>query len=363
MRKRFLIAGFLIATLSLSGCTKGKNNEVKNTKSQTQSTSQEKNEDEMALEELGIKLVKPKAWQNIEPIVEDSNKMVFNFMSTDDAKYIGEMSKKIQEKSIQNDGKTDSKEQENLIKEYAQRNKEICAIVKIEKNKAKDFLSNEECSKYKKKDKVGELNNYEYYLLYNEQGDESNLSDNGKKEMKAIYDNMNTFKESIKAFDPVKNPVEKKEEKAKEESLKGTISFKSKTLKGKDIDSSIFKENKLTMINIWGTSCMPCIDEMPELEKLSKEVKSNNVNVIGIVADATDDENKALAKEIVDKKEAKFDNITPDKNLSKWIMENVKGTPTTIFVDKDGKIVGNALVGTASKEEYKAQIEKVLGQL
>ncbi|MDO7203808.1 TlpA disulfide reductase family protein [Paraclostridium bifermentans] len=36
------------------------------------------------------------------------------------------------------------------------------------------------------------------------------------------------------------------------------------------------------MINIWGTSCIPCIDEMPELQELSKEVKSKGVNVIGL---------------------------------------------------------------------------------
>ena len=84
------------------------------------------------------------------------------------------------------------------------------------------------------------------------------------------------------------------------------------------------------------------------------------VNVIGVVADTPDEDNEALAKSILDKKGVKFDNIIPDKDLHEWILKNVKGTPTTIFVDKDGKIVSTALVGTASKAEYNAKIDEVL---
>ena len=41
--------------------------------------------------------------------------------------------------------------------------------------------------------------------------------------------------------------------------------FESKTLDGEDVSQDIFSKADLTMVNIWGTFCGPCIKEMPEL--------------------------------------------------------------------------------------------------
>ena len=40
-------------------------------------------------------------------------------------------------------------------------------------------------------------------------------------------------------------------------------------LDGNEVDSSIFADYDLTMINIWATFCNPCLSEMPELAELS----------------------------------------------------------------------------------------------
>ena len=42
-------------------------------------------------------------------------------------------------------------------------------------------------------------------------------------------------------------------------------SFTAQTLDGTEVTQDIFKETDLTMVNIWGTFCGPCIREMPEL--------------------------------------------------------------------------------------------------
>ena len=42
-------------------------------------------------------------------------------------------------------------------------------------------------------------------------------------------------------------------------------------INGNTVDSSIFSEKKLTLVNVWNRGCTPCIDEIPILDKLNKE--------------------------------------------------------------------------------------------
>lgn len=50
-----------------------------------------------------------------------------------------------------------------------------------------------------------------------------------------------------------------------------------------DIDETVFKDYKLTMVNFWEPWCGPCVGEMPELEELYEElVTSGEVNIIGV---------------------------------------------------------------------------------
>lgn len=362
MKRRYLMVGFLIATLALGGCSNIGNKFENNKKvEQTQSNKQE-NSNEKVITDLGIKFSMPKSWEKVgvEGILVNENEMSFQFICTEDNKEISQMSKKIEDQKVENNGKKDKEAEEKLMNLYMEKIKTIGSILKVNKNEAQKILKSDEYSKYSKKDKIGEMNNYEYYFVYNEKIDDKNLSDTSKVEVKSIEGEIKEFKDSIKLVDPQKEETNKKDEKATEQKINGNIDFKSKTIQGKNIDSSIFKNSKLTMINIWATDCGPCVEEMPQLQELYKDVQSENVNVIGVVADTPDEDNELLAKSILDKKGVKFDNIIPDKNLHEWIMKNVKGTPTTIFVDKDGKIVGSALVGSTNKAEYKAKIDEVL---
>ena len=52
--------------------------------------------------------------------------------------------------------------------------------------------------------------------------------------------------------------------------------------------SDIFAEHTLILINIWGSFCGPCMEEMPDLEVLSKEFASKDVAFVGVLGDALD---------------------------------------------------------------------------
>lgn len=142
------------------------------------------------------------------------------------------------------------------------------------------------------------------------------------------------------------------------------IEFATKDIQGKAIDSSIFKNHDLTMINIWGTFCKPCIEEMPDIEMLYWEMKEQKVNIIGIVSDIVDpktaDELTNEAWSIVKKLDVTYPNIIPDAKLTSGLLKKVQLFPTTIFVDSKGRIVGEVIEGACTKQEYQESIMSIL---
>lgn len=124
--------------------------------------------------------------------------------------------------------------------------------------------------------------------------------------------------------------------------------------------SELFGANKVTMVNVWATTCSGCVDEMPDLEELNKEMASQGVEIVGVVNDTTSLDQKDLMKDAMD-----IVNTTgvTYKNLIHWGDSKIlssPATPITYFVGSDGKTIGDAIVGAQPKENYKAAIEKAL---
>lgn len=136
--------------------------------------------------------------------------------------------------------------------------------------------------------------------------------------------------------------------------------FKTKDLDGNVVTSDIFSKNKLTMVNIWATWCGFCVDEMPELAKLYKNLPEG-VNIISICTDANENnESLNLAKEIMEKSNVEFITLIPDDILKEKLTDNIKILPTTVFVDSKGNIVGNHNGEESTTEEYMKSIKEQL---
>lgn len=152
-----------------------------------------------------------------------------------------------------------------------------------------------------------------------------------------------------------------KEETAAEESVK--ISFETVDLEGNPVRSEeIFSENKITMVNLWGTYCGPCIREMPDLEVLRSRLEEKDCAIIGVildVRDVNDSEMTGYAEEIISYTGVTYRNLIP------WdsIMEDLpcEFIPTTFFIDSEGHILGDAAVGARGADEYEALIDALLG--
>ncbi len=145
--------------------------------------------------------------------------------------------------------------------------------------------------------------------------------------------------------------------------------FNAKDLNGNAVDESIFAENKLTMVNLWGTFCGPCINEMPHLGEISKEYADKGLGVVGILVDVTDNDGNVFdsqfndALDIVAQTNVEYVNIVPSKELMLKKVASVFSVPETIFVDSEGKQVGQSYLGARSKDQWIKIIDELLGEV
>lgn len=140
------------------------------------------------------------------------------------------------------------------------------------------------------------------------------------------------------------------------------VSFQTTDLDGNAVDSKdIFAENKITMINIWGTYCGPCVEEMPELEKSNQEYADKGAAIIGLVVDVTETDDSFLqeAKDIVKDTGVTYLNIKAWDGYKDQL--SAPATPTTYFVDSEGKIVGKSVIGT-NLDKYRERLDELLAQ-
>ena len=136
--------------------------------------------------------------------------------------------------------------------------------------------------------------------------------------------------------------------------------FSTVNLDGETVTNEIFANKKITVINIWGTFCPPCIAEMPELGEWEKNI-SSDVQIVGLVCDVRgkdDTQTINAAKNILSDSHADFVNILPNDEIEQYL-KNVEAVPTTIFIDSQGNIIGEPVIG-ADVESYKKRVEEYL---
>ena len=142
----------------------------------------------------------------------------------------------------------------------------------------------------------------------------------------------------------------------------------TKDIHGKEFSSKDFANYDLTMVNIFATWCTACIQEIPDLVEVQKEMQAKGVNIIGIVTDTVDDtgENREAlekAKLIQEKTKANYSFLMPDKTNFNGRLNGIQALPETFFVDKNGQIVGETYSGSHNKKDWTAIIEKELSAL
>ena len=136
------------------------------------------------------------------------------------------------------------------------------------------------------------------------------------------------------------------------------------------------KENNYTLINLWSTASKESIDELTAIAKLEeeyddKEDKAGNdrLGVIGIVMDIAPYKEGLSEKEAADRKasiakasealknaKVDYDNYTLSTEAKEHFDKIAKTYPTSIIVDKTGKVV-KTIEGTKGYEELKKIVD------
>lgn len=217
---------------------------------------------------------------------------------------------------------------------------------------------------YAQHDKLGENAEYLYYLSTNP------ATDDMPQEATEIFAAQDEMKNGISIFDA--RPVDDYYFGLTTPEVNFVSSvgdFSTETLDGQTIDQTIFSGKKLTMVNAWTTWCGACIEEMPDLEALSKELENTDAQVISIVCDTYDARDGVnaelleLAQRIKERTGVTFPSLIPDKNLKDGLLQGILGYPTTWFVDEDGNVIGDPVLGSNSKEDWMALIQERLAEV
>jgi cytochrome c biogenesis protein CcmG/thiol:disulfide interchange protein DsbE len=107
--------------------------------------------------------------------------------------------------------------------------------------------------------------------------------------------------------------------------------------------------DKLTLVNVWASWCIPCADEVPFLEKLSKDKR---VQLVGInYKDPADN-----ARRFLNRYGNPFVAVGVDASGRTSIDWGVYGVPETYLIDRNGTIAYK-LVGPVTAENLAGAIE------
>lgn len=139
-------------------------------------------------------------------------------------------------------------------------------------------------------------------------------------------------------------------------------SFTSYDLEGNEVTQDILAEADLTILNIWGTFCGPCIREMPDLAEIAEEYKEKGVQIIGLASDVYDESGIKKANEIIEKTNANYLHLLPTQDLYDIYLKNVMAIPETLFIDKEGNIL-DSITGARDKDTWISLIDAALEDL
>ncbi len=127
---------------------------------------------------------------------------------------------------------------------------------------------------------------------------------------------------------------------------------------GKEKKLSDYK-GKVILLNFWATWCPPCKKELPDLSKISTELKDNDFVMIGVSVD----DNQEILNSYLKSNGLPYTVLFEPTELVGRYMEAAGQTqnvvPQTYIIDKKGKVV-EAILGARSKADFLEIINKYL---
>lgn len=108
---------------------------------------------------------------------------------------------------------------------------------------------------------------------------------------------------------------------------------------------------KVVLLNFWATWCVPCVEEMPSLDRLQAELGGDRFTVVPV---SIDRQGLEVVKPFLAKTEIRNLAVYLDPAGASMRAFGVRGLPTTFVIDRDGRNVGR-LEGMAHWDQADAK--------
>ena len=155
--------------------------------------------------------------------------------------------------------------------------------------------------------------------------------------------------DNIRFYEPEEKPSTK---------AGSAVSFETVDFDGNKVDSrELFAKNRYTMINLWTSWCTYCLQEMPALEEMNREFAEDGGAVIGVMLDGDMEKELETGREIRDETGVTYPLLVPTARMKEQLI--ARAYPTTIFVDSNGIVVGDPIVGM-DLNKYRDRMEDLL---
>jgi len=134
----------------------------------------------------------------------------------------------------------------------------------------------------------------------------------------------------------------------------------------KDVDDKAVNladyRGKVTIVDLWGTWCPPCRQEIPILVDLHKTYQPRGLEIVGINCneEGPPEEVRKTIKDFAAAKKVEYKCLLNDGKTEAKIPE-FRGYPTTLFLDRSGK-VRLAISGSAPRARLEAVVVALLAE-
>jgi len=108
------------------------------------------------------------------------------------------------------------------------------------------------------------------------------------------------------------------------------------TIEGKSFKlHELTDQNRVVVLNFWATWCRPCVEEMPDMEKVHLAYRDKGVSFLGIAAGDT----AWKVREFLAQHKVTYRIAVDDQNEIADAFGGVKALPTTLFLDRENNIM------------------------